>query len=665
MQRRSAGAGSFPIRERPGRPDKAFSSASVLLVAIALVIAGLEAWHPFATTTSRPGARFQDPDAAFHARRAERAVKTGSLLPPAFDAFENFPEGGRAVWPPLHDAALALLARAGGSTPSDPRQGMKLAAAFPVVELVLTLVVAALLAGAVGGPRGAVCAAFLFASMPTVVERGAFGEIDHNMTEVLGALLLLAVALRITRRHDDTEGRNRMFLEALFWAGSVLLALGFHAGLVLAAGIAAAATLAATFFEGKRGGESLAAGFALAAVLLPFFAGSRVRPDPSDPWRLGPVYALVLAIASAGTALAALGLFLNSHPRIPSREGSFLVAGTLGASLIVIALTPRASWGGLLRGLGFIGARDPWLSSIQEFQAVWTNVDVLRGALPGLLAAPVALVAAAASRPGRRALAGLLALSIPFAMFVVLGLLQQRFLPLAAAFAAAAGGAAFGLTPSRRGRLFAVGAGLLGLVFAGPILVRSIAATLRAEADLTLSAPEITAAVLKESTPDPGDPPAWGVLAPWDYGHAILRDSGRAVALDNFGSWHPGVSEKLALLVQPSPSRAVAEMSRRRLRYVVVPYPPPAVYGIARALGRSPLDYLVDDGKKMRVRYLGTPLGEATLIFRLHRNDGRAQPADRPADREALGRFRKLWESPEGSPETGPYMKIFELLPGE
>ena len=69
------------------------------------------------------------------------------MLPPVFDPFENFPDGGRALWPPLHDAALALMARLGGSTAAErPEAGLLVAAAFPVVEMVLALLVAAAIA---------------------------------------------------------------------------------------------------------------------------------------------------------------------------------------------------------------------------------------------------------------------------------------------------------------------------------------------------------------------------------------------------------------------------------------------------------------------------------------------------------------------------------------
>jgi asparagine N-glycosylation enzyme membrane subunit Stt3 len=596
--------------------------------------------------TARPGGRFQDPDAAFHARRVERAIRASAILPPVFDAFENFPEGGRAVWPPLHDAALGLAARLGGSTPAEPGRGMTAAALVPVLELVLALLAAAALAAETGGALGAAVAAVLFALMPTAVVRGGFGEIDHNMTEILGALVLLLVARAATSARAAKSART-LALASLAWAAGVLLALGFHTGLLLSAGVMAAAALAAETYAGEGSGAPLAMGFALASAALPFFAGLRVKPEPGDPWRLGPVYALALSIGAIGCAGVSLW-----RRRTPLSLGAGIVA------LAVLALLPRAAWGGLLRGLGFLGAREAWLSSIQEFQPVWTNPEVVRGALPGLLAATVSLVAAFAARPPRVPRARLLVVSLPFAAFLLLGVLQQRFLPLASALAAAAAGAAFGLV-GRRVRLAIAAAGLAGLVTAGPMIARTLRGTFRAEADTSLSAPEVVAAVLKERTPDPGDPPAWGVLAPWDYGHPILFGAGRAVALDNFGSWHPGFEEKMRLFAETSPRRAVEALAAKRLRYVVAPFAPPVLFGLANALGRRPADWLLVDAPASL--YRGTPEGERTLLFRLHRGDAAPFPGEDAADVAALRRFRKIWESPEGAPGTGPYLKIFEL----
>src|SRR5271169_1609930 len=229
-----------------------------LQVAAACLLGALLVWHRHATVVSEPGGRFEDPDAMFHARRATRAVAEGALLPPVFDRFENFPDGGRAIWPPLHDATLALFARAGGSTREDPARGMTTAAALPVVELILAVIAAAAIARRLGGgASGAAAAAFALALTTAAVRRAAFGEIDHNLTEVLfGLCLLYFVSVRISSSERERKGApappGRNFTSAtawaVAWAAMVLVSLGFYTGLVMSAGVVGAAACAAGFF---------------------------------------------------------------------------------------------------------------------------------------------------------------------------------------------------------------------------------------------------------------------------------------------------------------------------------------------------------------------------------------------------------------------------------
>src|SRR5690349_11558276 len=127
VARAEAAASPVPAA-RPPLPYGMHLAGAILLLL-------LTSLHPLATVISVPQGRFQDPDAAFHAHRVERTIAERRLLPPVFDAFESFPEGGRAAWPPLHDAVLALLARLGGSTAAEPSRGLRVAAAFPVLEL--------------------------------------------------------------------------------------------------------------------------------------------------------------------------------------------------------------------------------------------------------------------------------------------------------------------------------------------------------------------------------------------------------------------------------------------------------------------------------------------------------------------------------------------------
>lgn len=633
-----------------------------LLLALAVVVLLLGAWHRYATVVSEPGGRFEDPDAAFHAHRAARAVAERTLLPPVFDPFENFPEGGRAVWPPLHDATLAMMARLGGSTPANPTAGLGFAGAFPVLELVLVLFAAAALARRTGGDRGALLAAWLVATTPALLRRGAYGEIDHNVTEILGALALALLAGRL----GDLSVRSRL-LAALAWGAALLLALGFYGGLVLSAGLVAGGVLLGELVdtENPRGGPALAAGFAAAALALPLFARLRVVPDAADPWRLGPPYVFILGAAAAGSALLAI---LAARRAGDSRLALPLAAPAAAAGALIALLQPHGTLLGVGRGLGFLGSRDVWLSTIEEFRPLWETQETLTAVVPALPAALVALLIAALAwrKDRRRALVFLL---LPAAGLLALAVVQKRFIPPAAAFGAAAAGAIFPLERRPAGRrlaLLAVSA--LGLLVAAPRLLSFAGASLRNEPAPEVAPAEIAALALRQLTPDPGSPPAWGVLAPWDYGHQILRVGGKAVALNNYGSFHPGFARKLAIFLETSPAKAAAALDADRLRYVVDVYPPNVVPSAAATLGPDPRSLFLDGFDPIHpVRYEVTPAGERTLAVRLHLHDAGPLPGDTEADRAALRRFRLLWQTPETGPGPGgapvPFMKIFELLP--
>jgi hypothetical protein len=618
-----------------------------------------------------PGGRFEDPDAMFHAHRVVRTIEERRFLPPVFDPFENFPDGGRAVWPPLHDATLALLARLGGSTPAHPRRGLPVAAALPVLELALALLVAATLAKRTGGTRAGIAAAWLFALTPCLPRRGAFGDIDHNLTEVLAALLLLLLADSIARREEERpSGLRDPRLSPVLWAAAVLLALGFYTGLVLSAGVVAIALASRDLASPTSPAlPRLSLGFGLAALLLPLFASLRVTPDPDDPWRLGPPYVLLLALAALGTGLFSLVQALAR--RTLSRDLHLTAAAGLAAGLLALLTTSPRAWHALARGFGFLGSRDPWLATIDEFQPLFGHPEALPALVPAIpvAVAGLAMAAVLVRRNRLPAPASLPLLAVPFTALTALGIVQKRFLPLAAAFGAAAGGAAWGLVRESALARWTLRALLAAgtAVAANAFLLDYAGMTLkREEAPMVLSG-EVIAGALTKLTPEPGSPPAWGVLAPWGEGHAIVWRAGRAVALNNFGSMQPGFVRAEALWLEASPAKAVETMSRLKLRFVVASWPPAILPAAAAGLGRDPAAYFAGGGAPGTApAYRPTPAGERTLLVRLHLGDAAPLPGDGPEDRAALARFRLAGASSETGPGPHgpvPYLKIFELAP--
>jgi hypothetical protein len=139
------------------------------------------------------------------------------------------------------------------------------------------------------------------------------------------------------------------------------------------------------------------------------------------------------------------------------------------------------------------------------------------------------------------------------------------------------------------------------------------------------------------------------------------------VALNNFGSMQPGFARGQRIFLEPSPEAAVREMSRLKLRYILVVWPPYYVPSTAASLGLDPNGWF--EGKwtpETLLEYRPTPRGARTFAMRLHFFDGKPLPSEGTADRAALARLRHVWSSEEGRETPGgplPLQRLFELLP--
>lgn len=341
----------------------------------------------------------------------------------------------------------------------------------------------------------------------------------------------------------------------------------------------------------------------------------------------------------AAAVLARRGRFRHWRDGVP-------VASFLGGAAIWFA-SPAAARLGLFHGFLFVGAQDPWLATIEEFQSVVHRLDLLRLSLPAIAVALVGVAGAAFFRVLERRH---LVVLVPLGGYLGLALAQRRFLAPAIAFSAVSAGLAFGRSPKTLRRVLLATLGVGALVVA-PVYGGFFTMYSRGMRPPPPEPADVAAELVARSTPAPGNEPSWGVLAPWSYGHRILFLSGRPVALNNFGNFHGGFDRAMGVLLEPSPARALEALRGMRIRYVLTARAPLHIPTIAAALGDDPTRFY-DDLKADSLLATGPVRrpGFLSLLHRLQEQDGRPLPTDRPADREALSHFVLVDQSAQTYP---------------
>jgi len=248
-----------------------------------------------------------DPDAAYHLRRAQVALVTGEV--PSEDRFLNHPAGGSAVpWPPLFDGMLSFYGRLSQGRPGsmgltnsyEAELEGRLVHLPPLLGALTTLAIA-LAAGAFtyrGRPglylrRGftiaptvaGLLAGLAYATLPIAAWYGDVGRIDHHVAiALIFALHHLAFA-RIfacgSFESDDSHCELRG-LDATFGG----ITAGFLAGIALLIWLASAL-------------------FVAVAGLSFYLACAGRRPERSDDARwAGALYFLTATIVTLPAALA-------------------------------------------------------------------------------------------------------------------------------------------------------------------------------------------------------------------------------------------------------------------------------------------------------------------------------------------------------------------------
>ncbi|HEY3056536.1 MAG TPA: hypothetical protein VGK31_11460 [Thermoanaerobaculia bacterium] len=402
--------------------------------------------------------------------------------------------GAFCPWPPLYDLALAPFAKVIWIPP------LFFAAFAAAVTAMLRPF--GLLAAATGG--------LTLALSPYLIGASSVGHIDHHYVEPLLLLLIVVTAAR----------RNGLLL-----ALAITLALFIQTAMIVAAALAFLVML-----DHPREG---AKAFAIPALAIVVYSLTLPSSYPASPWFLGLPHAALLC----GAAIACAA-------RSCASRWTALAAGTT----VALAFAPTAT--ALLAGLHFFG-RDPWLSSIIEFQPMFRDVSQIGTDIANLTGG--ALLVPLLWRKQRT-------FTIFSIAYLLLAISSRRFLVPAIA-------------------LFAIG-GALAAAYAHRRALAIAAMT------VTLLPPviyDVYAARIPEPSNDEfrviGERmralPRGRVLGPWSFGHAIDVIGQKPVIIDNFGSMPDErvFTQAIEAMLATRESSLLDYCRSRGVRYLVLPHP--------------------------------------------------------------------------------------------
>jgi len=602
-----------------------------------------------------------------------------------FDPYINFPDGGRAIWTPFFDWAIAASLRPLWG-PLTPTQLERIAIWVPPLLGAATVVALYFLARRHFGSAVASIAGAVLAVLSAHFWYSQVGFIDHHAAVALATTLVLAAAMALLDRSSrEPAGLRPGLRSAVATGGAIGAALLLWPGCLLHVGLVETGLL---LFLLRCSRREDADGFARRLALLHGVAFLLVFPfgfaSTSSQWsRTSPVVLSAFQPWFFGAA-ALFSAACAACWRTP-RAGGTQARRVISALAIGALLLAFSAW--LLPGL-VSGMRDAWdwFAKRDSFQAqvsessplffagdqftlgmAFTRLSIF------VLLVPVALcVAYGAIRRDRHRAPVLLLLWWTLGLSVVT-VFQKRFFNSASVgislLLALSVCWVYGKLPSwllrrpwkrrlAKGALaFATAILLLPVLWSywpyvanqigrlrdRPLLVHP---TLRRQ----LAVVEM-ANWLRAHTPetsgwlDPTVRPEYGILAPWTIGHVLEYEARRPTVTDNFGDDVGRKNYLLARRYYQSEEGAAADLlDRLGVRYVVSQVAP---------------------------NYLGEDPVPGSMFFSLFRCDGSAfdpspEEADRPA-LPALERHRMIYESPpliHSTPPSDSLFKVFEYVVG-
>lgn len=514
-----------------------------------------------------------------HLRRITATVRSFPSVPYA-DPYLAHPQGGRWIWPPLFDFALALPARALWGADAPVERIARLAAWAPPLLGALALLPLAALGRYAFGRRTGYGAAAVYAVLPAAIAWSAYGHSDQHVAEALAFLLVLASFAAWSACHErGPRERLRLLGLALSVAAAVLI---WQGAVFLAPLIGLAASIR------RRGGGAAIALLGAALAVAPFAA---LAGGPTTYISFGPFQPLFLALCGVLVGLASRGRWGLAAAAVTGVAVSAFWPPIAGALLHLASASESA--GG---SSAYLSYPREWLALIGEYRpllgrGLWPVVAQLS---LGLLLLPLAWLLwlrdarreDSSRDDGRRGALVLLLCAAPTVL--AMALLQRRYIyylaPLVALALADLVSRAANLRPA-----FAVVLGAIALAPTVPAIAELRAAPGAPGVDLLRTLEQLAAI-----DPPKGDPfrPAEvapgeveGVMAPWSIGHLVSLYARRPAAADNFGY---GFFEQARFFTAPpeKDAEALAQLLRLRCRYVVSTDLRPVLAAYAAAAGR-------------------------------------------------------------------------------
>ena len=544
------------MNEVRAKPSLSFRAVTTTAVAILAFCVRILNWPQVFTPA---GVHFVEGDCFYHMRRTFLALQRG-LSVPSYDPYMNFPDGFHCNWPPLFDQFLAALSWAFGGGHASTQTVETVCALIPPALGATTCVVLFFIAEFYLTQTGAAAAAVLLAILPFHVQVSVLGRPDHHVAVALAASTLWLLSLKMSSSSDMrvrlTTGCLAgvvLSLSLRMWPGSILMAVVLVLWW-LASAIRASIRL-------RHDPETWNAPVILAAAALATLPWAyRPARGIDGMLRWDELNALhVIALASAAAACAGLTLLAR-----PFEQRSMLPRRVTGACLLAASCIGAAVCAGpILSGSRWTFVNESLLKFAEESMPVTWHTFFQNFTGLALFLPIVAFFALSREWPregwSRSSFlaAWTCATWLPAAF-------KERFSDLAS-FAAAIlavrliesiAGALHHPSFSRRSPLFARIAPFLSTAVLLCVMMAPPLSWLRMYA---ASAPVLSFGYvyevcgwLRENTPPTAGydgldrHPEYSVLAPWNWGNAIVFIGHRPNVANNFIGWPENQNANIA-----------------------------------------------------------------------------------------------------------------------